>query len=344
LISSLDDAIVSVDLSERVKFFNSKFANQFLSGEQAKLSSDGDSLPLAEVFRSPEILQVFKSTLQLGTSQSGNMQIFSIIDNANREFGLRVSPLREEKSNQLYGALALFHDITDIKKADKIRIEFVENASHELRTPLTSIKGFLSTAREDIAAGKMEQVPHFLGIIAKSVDRLAELVGDMLTISSLEASGGVVKEQIQVDVVTQDITERLTNLAAEKGISIHYYCDAKTVCGDTRKIEQVILNLVGNAIKYVNPGGRIDIRWEQEPGSVVLKVIDNGPGIAEVHLSRLFERFYRIDKGRSRDAGGTGLGLSIVKHIMQSHGGSISVQSEIGQGTEFICRFPHVNK
>lgn len=344
LISSLDDAIVSVDLGQKVKFFNSKFANQFLTLDQAKYLSEGDAIPLTEVFRRPEIRELFQKTLEKGLSQSGHLQIYSIIDSGERDFILRVSPLKEEKSDVLYGALALFHDITDLKKADKIRIEFVENASHELRTPLTSIRGFLSTAREDLAAGRLEQLPYFLGIISKSVDRLVELVGDMLTISSLEANGGLQKEQIQVDLLTQDITERMANLAAEKGILIHYFCDAKAVYGDSRKIEQVISNLVGNAIKYINPGGRIDIRWEQENSGVALKVIDNGPGIADVHLSRLFERFYRIDKGRSRDAGGTGLGLSIVKHIMQSHGGSISVQSELGKGTEFICRFPLVSK
>jgi two-component system phosphate regulon sensor histidine kinase PhoR len=254
---------------------------------------------------------------------------------------VKVSPLREEKGGQkLYGAMALFHDITEIKKAEQIRIEFVENASHELRTPLTSIKGFVDTLKEDVQAGRTDQAGYFLGVISKNVDRLSELVSDMLTLSSLESGAVVKKENIRPIEITQDLMERMSSLASEKQILIQVTNEADGLLADPRKVDQVLSNLVGNAIKYIPAGGRIQIRWEEDERHVILRVIDNGPGIAEVHLSRLFERFYRIDKGRSRDVGGTGLGLSIVKHIMQSHGGGVQVKSESGHGTEFICLFP----
>jgi len=340
LMSSLDDAILSVDLNQKIKFFNSRFANQFLQRSQAEMLSKGEITPLARVFREPELLNVFHRTLEKAETQTQTLTLDSIIDGEKRFFAVKVSPLREEKGTALYGAMALFHDITEIKKADQIRIEFVENASHELRTPLTSVKGFVDTAKEDLQAGRTEQLGYFLNVISKNVDRLTELVGDMLTLSALDSGAAVKKESIRPIEITQDLIERMASLAAEKRIAIHITAEANELSADPRKVDQVLGNLVGNAIKYIPVGGKIDVRWEEDDQHVILRVIDNGPGIADMHLKRLFERFYRIDKGRSRDVGGTGLGLSIVKHIMQTHGGTVHVKSEIGHGSEFICLFP----
>jgi two-component system, OmpR family, phosphate regulon sensor histidine kinase PhoR len=340
LMSSLDDAILSVDLQQKIKFFNSRFANQFLDRSQSESLSNGDPIPLAQIFRVPEILQVFRRTLETRETQTQSLKLDSIIDGEKRIFSVKVSPLREERSDELYGAMALFHDITEIKKAEQIRIEFVENASHELRTPLTSIKGFVDTAKEDLKTGQHEQLGYFLNVISKNVDRLTELVGDMLTLSSLESGVAVKKENLRPNEVTQDLIERMSSLAEEKQIMIKVTCEVESLSADIRKVEHVLTNLIGNAIKYIPVGGKIDIRWEEDDQNVILRVIDNGPGIAEMHLKRLFERFYRIDKGRSRDVGGTGLGLSIVKHIMQNHGGGVQVKSETSVGSEFICLFP----
>jgi two-component system phosphate regulon sensor histidine kinase PhoR len=263
------------------------------------------------------------------------------LDSVAKYFSVRVSALREEKTRAIYGALAVFHDITELKKAEQIRIEFVENASHELRTPLTSVKGFVETLREDVSAGRLEQMPQFLTTISKNVDRLTELVNDMLTITTLEGQSPFQMEVVNPAVITEEVVARLSSLALEKKILIKSHFEAPEMRVDTHKLDQILSNLVGNAIKYIPDEGRIDITWIQSSqGEVILSVKDNGPGIAEEHLSRLFERFYRVDKGRSRDIGGTGLGLSIVKHIMQGHGGTISVRSEIGKGAEFICVFP----
>lgn len=340
LMSSLEDAILTVTPELKIKFFNSRFANQFLGNKHAELLAKTESVPLAQVFREPEILRVFEKTIANAESQTKNLKLESYIDGEQRLFSIRVSPLREERTLNLYGAMALFHDITEIKRADQIRIEFVENVSHELRTPLTSVKGFLATASEDMDAGRFEQVPQFLSIITKSVDRLIELVNDMLTLSSLDSGSSVTKEMIHPDEITQEVIERIGNIAAEKGIMIHSTSEVKSFSADGRKVEQVLWNLLSNAIKYIQARGKVEIKWDEDGPFVRLRVIDNGPGIAETHLSRLFERFYRIDKGRSRDVGGTGLGLSIVKHIMISHGGSVHVKSQPGQGAEFTCFFP----
>jgi two-component system phosphate regulon sensor histidine kinase PhoR len=340
LMSSLDDAILTVDLGLRAKFFNSRFANQFIDRPQASHLAAGDPVPLAQIIRVPEVLELFKKTVGSAETQTRTLKLDSLIDGEKRYYSIKISPLREEKSLQLYGAMALFHDITELKKADQIRTEFVENASHELRTPLTSVKGFVDTAKEDLAAGRVEQLGYFLNVISKNVDRLSELVGDMLTLSSLDSGAAVKKEVLHPDELTQDLVERMSSLANEKQIRIHIVNEVESFMADPSKVEQVLTNLLGNAIKYIPAGGKVEIRWEEDDETVRLRVIDNGPGIADFHLNRLFERFYRIDKGRSRDVGGTGLGLSIVKHIMQSHGGAVQVKSELGRGSEFICLFP----
>jgi len=349
LMSSMQDAIVSVDLEQRLVFFNSQFAAQFLSSQLIQDRNEGRSLTLIDSLREPLVHDLFEKALSTGETQSQQVRLSTQLEGLSatinsagyRDFSLRASPLREEKSRAIYGILAVFHDITELKKAERIRIEFVENASHELRTPLTSVKGFVETLKEDVAGGRLEQLPQFLNIISKNVDRLTELVADMLTISALESSSPLQMELLNPAVITEDVVARLSNLAAEKNILIKCRYLASEFRADAHKIEQVLFNLIGNAIKYISEQGTIEITWDQPNESELrLVVADNGPGIAEEHLARLFERFYRVDKGRSRDVGGTGLGLSIVKHIMQSHNGTVSVKSETGKGAQFICVFP----
>jgi two-component system phosphate regulon sensor histidine kinase PhoR len=176
------------------------------------------------------------------------------------------------------------------------------------------------------------------------VDRLTDLVADLLSISALESNAEVKLEAVNPLLLSEHIVSELAPFVGEKN-QVVMIVGAEEISGfhaDVRKLEQVLRNLVTNAVKYIPSGGSIQIRWQRgEKGSVILRVIDNGPGIPEEHHDRLFERFYRIDKGRSRDVGGTGLGLAIVKHIMQSHGGAVQVKSQAGKGAEFICVFPN---
>lgn len=340
LMSFLADAVVSVDRDEKIKFFNSSFATQFLPADQAQLATVGQDLRLSEVFRDPEILEKVKVSLKSGHSEALQRKISTHLDNVTREFLVKVTPLREAKTREIYGSLVLFHDISELTRTQQIRAQFVENASHELRTPLTSIKGYLATAKEDAESQRFDQLPQFLQIISKSVDRLIELVNDMLTISGLESNWGLHLETLKTEEVTRDVVERLSPLALQKRIEIKTVIGAETVKADSKLLEQVLTNLIGNAIKYIPEKSFISIEWSEEGDSTALRIKDTGPGIAEEHVARLFERFYRVDKSRSREIGGTGLGLAIVKHVMQSHGGSVSVVSKFGSGCEFICRFP----
>jgi two-component system phosphate regulon sensor histidine kinase PhoR len=230
--------------------------------------------------------------------------------------------------------------IEALRRAEKMRIEFVANVSHELRTPMTSIKGYAETLLQDFEDGRTID-PEFLKIILKNSNRLIALINDLLDLSAIES--GV--DQINLcDLDTAEISKHVvSNLdqhAKSKQIKISVETGAQTVHADPKRVEQVMTNLVDNAIKYCPAKSTIKIQWTEVGDEVVLKVVDNGPGIPEKYLGRLFERFYRVDKGRSRETGGTGLGLAIVKHIMQRHGGTALAESIVGVGTTFICKFP----
>jgi two-component system phosphate regulon sensor histidine kinase PhoR len=198
---------------------------------------------------------------------------------------------------------------------------------------------------EDVSQKRYEQLPQFLAVVSRNVNRLVDLVQDMLTLSSLESGPVLKRELVYPDQLTQDVIERLSPLANEKNILIRCQTIERPFTADIGKVDQVLQNLLGNAIKYVQAGGQVEVRWqksnEHDGNHVILRVIDNGPGILPQHLPRLFERFYRVDRGRSRDQGGTGLGLAIVKHAMLAQSGSVKVESVLGQGTEFICSFPN---
>lgn len=336
LVSAVVDAIVSVNLEEKVVFFNSQFANHFMNREQTHVQPR-----LAEILRVPEVLANFEAALKKGRASTINVKIHSQLDSMPKYYTVSVAPLRQAKTRNVYGAMGIFHDITDLKRVEQIRIDFVGNASHELRTPLTSIKGYLETVNEDFKAKRLDSVEKFLVVINRNVDRLIELVNDLLTISTLESTGGIKPDMVAVEAISRQALLHVEPLRQQKNHDIQLLDHVGEFYADPTRVEQVLVNLISNAIKYIQADGKIRIEWEHnDAGEVILRVIDNGPGIPYEHLGRLFERFYRIDKGRTRDAGGTGLGLSIVKHIMQSHGGTVMVRSEVGVGTEFTCIFP----
>lgn len=337
-MSSVREGLLSANSSGRIQYFNSQFAALFLSSENVK-SEEG--MTLAEVIRVPEVLEAFRRVVENGETQKVVTRIATQLDRQPRDFAISMTALRKDKSPEIRGVIGIFHDVTDLRKAERVRIEFVGNASHELRTPLTSIKGYLDTLREDIHAGRMEQVPSFLEVISRNLTRLIDLVNDLLSLSSLENNPELKLEPVNALLITDQVVKEFAALAAEKRIVLRVSGDVPDFPADMRKVEQVLRNLIANAIKYIPEGKSIHIRWSlNEKHQVVLIVADDGPGIAPEHHDRLFERFYRVDKGRSRDNGGTGLGLAIVKHIMQSHGGSVQLRSELGNGSEFICVFP----
>lgn len=337
-MSSVQEGLISVNPEGRLLYFNSQFAALFLPPE--KLASD-EGVRLTDVIRVPEIFESFRRVMQTGVTQKVQVRLHTRLDNQPRDFAVSMTPLRNEKTGDTRGVIGIFHDVTDIKKAERIRSEFVGNASHELRTPLTSIKGYVDTLKEDVAAGRFDHADTFVSTISRNVDRLIALVNDLLSLSALEHHSELELETVNALALTDHVWKELARMAAEKNQVIRVTGEVPPFVADANKVEQVLRNLVSNAIKYIPDGKQIHIRWDRgERGEILLRVTDNGPGIPEEHHQRLFERFYRIDKGRSRDAGGTGLGLAIVKHIMQSHGGSVSVKSSLGVGSEFLCVFP----
>lgn len=337
-MSSVQEGLISVSPEGKLLYFNSQFAALFLPPSATKAEED---VRLTDAIRVPEIYESFRRVLESGLIQKVQVRLSTRLDNQPRDFIVSMTPLRKAKSGETRGVIGVFHDVSDLKKAERVRSEFVGNASHELRTPLTSIKGYLETLKEDFQAGRLEQADHFISVISKNVNRLIEMVQDLLSLSALEHNAELRLESVNALAISDHVAKDLALLAAEKKVVIQVTGQVPDFRADPRKVDQVLRNLVSNAIKYISEGQHIHILWERgDSGQILLRVIDNGPGIPEEHHHRLFERFYRIDKGRSRDAGGTGLGLAIVKHIMQSHGGTVSVKSVPGAGAEFICTFP----
>jgi two-component system phosphate regulon sensor histidine kinase PhoR len=235
------------------------------------------------------------------------------------------------------------NDTTRVRRLESVRRDFVANVSHELKTPITSIRGFVETLLEG-AINEPEQAQRFLEIIAKHSDRLNAIVDDLLSLARLEEGD----EKRKISLAKSPLREVLSSAielsrvkAEERQVSIDLDCDkALEVKINADLLEQAILNLLDNAIKYSEVGGKVQISARREDKEVTIAVRDNGCGIDRRHLSRIFERFYVIDKGRSRELGGTGLGLAIVKHIAQVHGGYVTVQSSPGEGSTFAIHLP----
>jgi len=243
-------------------------------------------------------------------------------------------------NNVWKGVLLVFHEITELKKLEQVRKDFVANVSHELKTPITSIKGFSETLL-DGAMNDKQALEAFLTIILNESDRLQSLVEDLLELSRIEQHGFILKlEKLDLN---QQISEAFTMLeasAAEKNITLDLKTNSSSavITGDVNRLKQVFINLLTNAITYTPNGGLVAVEVIDLPDDAIVKVKDTGIGMEKSEIPRIFERFYRVDKARSRNSGGTGLGLAIVKHIMEAHKGTIEVQSEVGKGTVFTLK------
>ncbi len=241
------------------------------------------------------------------------------------------------------GTLIVLNNITRLKNLEQIRKDLVSNASHELRTPVTSIKGFLETLR-DGALDDPEAARRFVDIMIRQSNRLASIIEDMLTLSEIEKTpqkGSFRVERVELSAVLQAVRKEFTPVAQEKQIDLMVDCQpGLSAMVNEQLFQQAVVNLVDNAIKYTGTGGKVVIQCCSEDRMACVCVEDNGIGIAREHLSRIFERFYRVDAGRSRKMGGTGLGLAIVKHIAAAHGGDVTVQSSPGVGSRFCIHFP----
>jgi two-component system phosphate regulon sensor histidine kinase PhoR len=330
ILSAISEAVVAVDRAGNLLFYNSQFVVLFgdLQRRQMRLS---------DFFRNPDVLDAFRTALKEGAPFSVSTRLRLKGEPAFRHFSLSVASLKLE-SGDAYGAVGVFHDVTELKRMDQVRIDFVANVSHELRTPLTSIKGYAQTLKTDFPEGSAPA--KYLATIERNTDRLIALVQDLLSISALESGADMETAEVDLQELTERVVAQLESPRAAKNHQIHLVISTPTLYADGKKIEQVLFNLLENGIKYTANGGNTTVTWEKKSGEVILRVADDGPGIPLEHHARVFERFYRVDSARTREQGGTGLGLSIVKHIVQRHGGKVRLSAGLGKGTEFICSFP----
>lgn len=248
----------------------------------------------------------------------------------------------KSESGETGGIIVVLQDITDQQKLDNMRREFVANVSHELRTPLTTIKSYVETLL-DGALDDRETSNQFLEVIETETDRMTRLVKDLLQLSKMDYQQAEWKsEHVSLDNLIRELVKKISIEAKNKNQTLEYFMTSSVpdVTADRDKIEQVLLNIISNAIKYTQEGGTISVYLGQVHSEAYVKVVDNGMGIPKKDLPRIFERFYRVDKARTREFGGTGLGLSIAKEIIEAHGGSIAIDSEIGKGTEVVINLP----
>jgi two-component system, OmpR family, sensor histidine kinase SenX3 len=235
--------------------------------------------------------------------------------------------------------LVVVRDVTEAMRIDTVRRDFVANASHELKTPAASIQAAAETLKQ-AADDDPAAVPHFAAQLEQEAFRLSRIVADLLDLSRLE-SGSDLTEHVHLDALVREEVQRFEVIAREADMTVRVAARAvAAVDGSGRDLSLLVRNLIDNAIRHSHPGGRVDVSVSPEDGVAVLRVTDTGVGIPSKELSRIFERFYRVDRARSRETGGTGLGLAIVKHVTENHGGTVRVESELGSGTTFEVRLP----
>lgn len=243
------------------------------------------------------------------------------------------------------GVVAVLHDISEMKRLERVRTEFVANVSHELKTPVTAVKGFAETLLAG-AINDPDAAEEFLKIILEEADRLNRLIYDLLELSRIESRDAELRfETLNLVAEIVRVANKLKPQFEAKGLSLDIDLPAGHVCADADRdrIEQVLLNLLDNSLKYTNAGGHVKIGLSEQDAEILVWVEDTGIGIPKEDMQRIFERFYRVDKARSRKIGGTGLGLAIVKHIIEAHGGHVWVESELGKGSRFYFSLPKHN-
>jgi two-component system phosphate regulon sensor histidine kinase PhoR len=287
--------------------------------------------PLVHSVRDPDVLACVRAAQEQREVRYGRAS--SLVP--GRIFEINAAPLPTG------GALAVLHDVTRIEAAEKSRRDFIANVSHELRTPLTSIIGYVETLIEEPSPNS-ETSREFLGIILKNASRMNRLTEDLLALAGVESPDyKLALQPTRASALVKDAVEALGGLVVDSGVTLESAgAPDCIVMADHDAMNQVFGNLIENALKYAKAGKRIRVGARAVDGEVEFSVQDFGPGIASEHLERIFERFYRVDKARSRESGGTGLGLAIVKHVVQAHGGRLWAESELGKGATFRFTLP----
>jgi two-component system phosphate regulon sensor histidine kinase PhoR len=324
MLDSMQEGVVAITSTGFVRWSNAIM--QRIAGSQLI-----PGRPLVHSVRDPELLACVRGALERNEICVGRASLLS----PGRVFEVNAAPLPAG------GALVVLHDVTSIEAAQTSRREFVANVSHELRTPLTSIQGYVETLIEDPNPSP-ETTLEFLGVILKNASRMNRLTEDLLALASVESPDYKVNLQpVRASALLRDAIDSIGGKFVDSGVKIQSTTAPDAlVMADPDAMHQVFGNLLENGLKYAKTGKRILASARLLASEVQFTIQDFGPGIASEHLERIFERFYRVDKARSRESGGTGLGLAIVKHIVLAHGGRIWAESELGNGSSFHFTLP----
>jgi two-component system phosphate regulon sensor histidine kinase PhoR len=345
-MESIREGVMVVDAGMRVVASNNAAFSLFGKGE-AWSSQVSSSLRvprrLSELTRDPAIHAAFAAALERGERAEARIETGGV---ERRVYDLHVAPLKPKprhapRASEARGAVGVFFDITRLERLERVRQEFLSNVSHELRTPLTAILTFVETLEEG-AIDDPEHNRRFLSIIRRNSERMHNLINDILELSAIEAGTVEVEpEQVFLPALVNDCLTALASRAASAGVRLRNEVEGEVfIRADARRLEQMLTNLLDNAIKFNAEGGEVRIGHERAGTRDRIHVADTGEGIAPEHVERIFERFYRVDRARSRALGGTGLGLAIVKHLARAHGGEATVHSTPGQGSTFTIELP----
>jgi two-component system, OmpR family, phosphate regulon sensor histidine kinase PhoR len=331
ILGSMVEGVAVVNATERLVFANQGFANILDLDVPPKSGS-----ALVEVVRQTELIEAVRRVL------AGEPRVEAEIVTGTLRQHFFAATVAAVRAGDTLGAVVVLHDITELRKLERVRRDFVANVSHEFKTPLTAIQGFSET----LLAGAIDDPQNrerFLGIILEHSRRLARLTDDLLKLSSMDADRLELEiRRVSVSELIESCLETTQHRAAEKEVQVELdqTGELPDIAGDRRRLAEILQNLLDNATQYTLPGGRITLSAVLRDTDVVFTVSDTGIGIPKSDQSRIFERFYRVDAARSREAGGTGLGLAIAKHLVEVHGGRIWVDSEIGQGSQFHFSIP----
>ena len=339
IVKSISHGILAIDIKGKILLINDIAKEMLKSDTEINL----EGLNFKNVVKDKNILEVFQK--YVGSTQN---EVIELNLKNNIVYRIKIDPVYlQDSKHAIIGSIINIEDITEIVKLENMRRDFVANVSHELKTPLTSITGFVETLKinDDIDKNTRN---HFLDIIEKESNRLKGLIEDILLLSSIENGQDLSYEDVKLFDVFKEVYEITDYIASSKNITVDHDFEDQDVhiLGFRDNVKQIFLNLVDNGIKYTPENGRIEVRqhYDRKNQNIVIEFKDNGIGIPKESLDRIFERFYRVDKARSRDIGGTGLGLAITKHMVKSLGGNITVESILGIGSNFIVTIPMETK
>ena len=334
ILASMTEGVIAIDMDEHILSFNQAAADII---KRLRESSNGQALQ--EVIRNLQLQHFIKRALEADTPVSEDIMLHQA---DQRIVNIHAAPMRNSLDARI-GSLLVLNDVTQLRHLEKMRQDFVANVSHEIKTPLTAIKGFVETLQNG-AKDRPDDADRFISIIEKHANRLEAIVEDLLQLSRIEKENEA--KQIRfaggsIQTILMSSIQICQAKADAKRIDIELSCDdSVSATVNAALLEQALINLIDNAIKYSGENGKIVVKVEKTPVELFISIQDNGIGISKKYLPRLFERFYRVDKARSREQGGTGLGLAIVKHIVKAHGGHVTVESQRGKGSAFTIHLP----